>query len=121
MILASTARRVRETLEQLGIAHAPLPETHFEQDLYLASAEALMEHVRRVPDCTDLLLVGHNPGLQELALDLVSSHDSCFTGLQAKFPTGALLRMRVDCPGWAELRGGQAVVELFLRPRDLES
>jgi phosphohistidine phosphatase len=121
MIFASPARRVRETLEELRGSYGPMLEPRFDESLYLASSRSLLEHVRHAPDCSELLPVGHNPGLQELALDLVAENDGHFTDLQAKFPTGALLRMRVDATKWTELGPGKSAVEFFLKPRELDS
>ena len=70
LVLCSTARRARETLERiepaLGVA-----DVRFEPALYGASAGALLERLHDVPDDVgSVMLIGHNPGLQELALEL---------------------------------------------------
>jgi phosphohistidine phosphatase len=91
-----------------------------EPDLYAASAPALLERLRRVPDMVEsVMVIGHNPGLQELALELARP-GSAASELTAKYPTGALATLAFDAPSWQELdRDTTELVEL-VRPRDLE-
>ena len=118
LVLCSTARRARETLERmqpaLGAATVEL-----ERDLYAASADALLGRLRRVPDTVaSVLLIGHNPGLQDLALDLARSPRSAGE-LATKFPTAALVALEVPAANWRELDRGTAEIVAFVRPRDL--
>ena len=65
LVLCSTARRARETLERIQPALGAAT-VEFEHDLYAASADALLERLRRVPDTVaSVMLIGHNPGLQD--------------------------------------------------------
>ena len=66
-VLCSPARRARETLDRLASALDPLPPAKFHEALYLADTSTLQDHLRAVPAETScLLLIGHNPGLEEL-------------------------------------------------------
>ena len=70
----------------------------------------LLEHLEQVPDdVASVMLVGHNPGIAELALQLARRGDpEALAALQRKYPTGALAELRVDAPRWSEPRRGGA-------------
>ncbi len=122
LVLVSTARRTRETLEALEPwDDSPLVEPA--GALYLASAEQLMQTLHAVPvTVRSLMLVGHNPGLHELALTLVGdalTHaNPDMHRLAAGLPTGGLVEFNVAVP-WSELRPGGGRLQRFLVPRDL--
>ena len=117
LILSSPSARTRETLDRLGMAAS----ARWEDQLYLADLEALLAIVRALPDeAQSVLIVGHNPGLHELVLEL-SRPDS--NGLRdrmiGKFPTAALALLERECGSWSEVaRGSGEIVELLL-PREL--
>ena len=68
LVLCSDARRARETLEGV-VPGLDTPEVRFEDGLYAASAESLLERLRSLPDdIEEVLLVGHNPGLRDVLL-----------------------------------------------------
>ena len=96
LVLCSPAVRTRETLELVLPALAGVA-VHVEDELYGARSEALLERLRAVPEeIGSVMLIGHNPGLQDLALTLAS--DSALRErVAAKFPTAAL------DPGTADL------------------
>jgi phosphohistidine phosphatase len=119
LVLCSTARRARETLERLEPA-VGASVVRFERELYGASAEALLDRLRRVEDAVgSVLLIGHNPGTQMLALDLARSTAGS-RELEAKFPTAALATLEFPGRSWRELAPGTAELTAFVRPRDLE-
>ncbi len=122
LVLCSSARRTRETFErvqrQLG---SELPAA-IESDLYLASCEALLARIRALPEEIErVLLVGHNPGIGELAERLAREGPAELReSLGEKFPTGALAIVRLFAPLWKEaLLGGR--LEAFVCPRELEA
>ena len=118
LVLCSTARRARETLERIEPALGAA-DVRIERELYGASAGALLERLRAVPDEVDsVMLIGHNPGLQLLALELAASGAE-LRELEAKYPTGALLTLAFGGPRWAVLEPGAAELVGFVRPRDL--
>jgi phosphohistidine phosphatase len=72
LVLCSTARRARETLERLEPALGTAAVRH-EPQLYRASADVLLERLHSVPDdVASVMLIGHNPAIEQLALDLAS-------------------------------------------------
>ena len=102
LILCSTSTRTRETLEPL-IGALGNARVEFEEDLYGASAEALLDRLRSVPDAiTSVMLIGHNPGLQELALRLTRPGKKR-AALEAKFPTAALATIEPTTTSWRKL------------------
>jgi phosphohistidine phosphatase len=121
LVLASPARRVEETIAELESSFGPLrPE--FDQRLYLASTATLLDLVRAAPDRAGrLLLVGHNPGLEELALCLSGRDQGQLRGeIEAKYPTGTLAEIDLPVDHWVEVKEGIGKIVRFIRPRDLD-
>lgn len=119
LIVASPAERVKRTLEasELDIPVA------FEEDAYLADSSTLMALVRDGGgDSNAVLLAAHNPGLQELALDLVppDGEDSLFDEVMRKYPTAAFAVFELDIDSWEDLAKGCGKLVHFARPRDLD-
>jgi phosphohistidine phosphatase len=115
LVLCSTARRARETLERIEPALGRAP-VRVERELYDASARELFARLRRLPDSVgSVLVIGHNPGMHELALELAGSAPE----LAGKFPTAALAAFAFHGSAWGEL--GPEATELveLTRPRDL--
>lgn len=120
LVLVSTARRTRETWAAMAAAFDPRTEAAFEAGLYLAPAEDLFDRLRRLDDGRrEVLLIGHNPGLQDLALRLAAPGDKAIAGLAEKFPTAALASLDLGPTGWRRLRPAGARLVRFLRPADL--
>jgi phosphohistidine phosphatase len=114
VVLCSSARRTRETLELLGLDR-PV-DVAVEDELYGADADALLARLRRVGDAVaSVLLIGHNPGTQELALVLTGDDERLDS-----FPTAALADLRLSAVTWADLRPGAATLQAFVLPRQLD-
>jgi phosphohistidine phosphatase len=112
LVLCSSARRARETLDLIA---AP-GEIQIERELYDASADQLLERLRRVPDeVAAVMLIGHNPAIQDLAVSLVAGVSELAT---RKFPTGALATLTLTGP-WRALEPRHAQLAAFVRPREL--
>ncbi len=120
LVLASKARRVIETLDEVESAYGPL-EPDYDERLYLAGTGTLLEIVRRAPDVERLLLVGHNPGLEELALRL-SRHDAdpLRAEVAVKYPTGTLVEIELPIDRWSDVAEGEGRIARLIRPRDLD-
>ncbi len=120
LVLCSSARRTRQTLERVIPA---LPETtvRHEDGLYSASPEAMLEQLRSTPeDAASVLLVGHNPATQVLALRLAGDGDGeARARMAARFPTGALAILVHRGASWAELDGGACELHSFAAPREI--
>ena len=121
LVLASPARRVIETLDEVEAAYGPLGP-RFEPRLYLAPAATLIEIVRGAPDGAErLLLVGHNPGLEEIALRLSGRDEAGLRGeVQVKYPTGTLAQIELPAEHWADVAEHSGRIVRFIRPRDLD-
>jgi len=119
LVLCSTARRAEETLGLLLTALASAPEISYLKTLYLAPPSRLLAVLRRQsPERRRILLIGHNPGLHQLALALAGGQGGAAgRGLAEKFPTAALARFQVA--GWADLGDRPAKLVDFVRPKDL--
>jgi phosphohistidine phosphatase len=119
LLLCSTARRARETLEGIEPALGR-GKVRVEPDLYGAGPADLLARLQAIPAAVrSVMVIGHNPGLAQLAL-LLARHGSRVHELEAKFPTGALATLAFRGPGWAALDRGTAELIEFIRPRDLE-
>ncbi len=118
-ILASPAARVEETLAMVADGYGGRMAVNFHEDLYLAGPETLLAFIRETEDEHErLLVVGHNPGLQQLALLLGGpgpEHDV----IAAKYPTGALAEIELPVPRWSDVEEPGPITR-FLRPRDLK-
>ena len=107
LVLCSSAKRARQTLERLGPAGL---DARIEPELYGAGSNTLLARLREVPDeVASVMLIGHNPGMQQLALTLA--------GLDDKFPTAALATL--ECPAWSTLEHAELID--YVRPRDLDA
>jgi phosphohistidine phosphatase len=98
LVLCSSARRACETLDLVLAGFAPRPHVLIERGLYLASRERLLERLRQLAEEDgNVLLIGHNPALFELALALAEPDAPAFRALAGgKFPTAARASFRVE-------------------------
>jgi len=104
LVLCSSALRARETMDLFLAGFTIRPRSTVEDELYAASQEKLMDRLRRLPETeVNVLLVGHNPGLHELAITLADTSSLSFRALASgKFPTAARASFRIlDC--WSAL------------------
>ena len=118
LVLCSPARRTLETLEWIRPSLHDA-EVDVDSELYGADAATLLERLRRVPDALgSVLLIGHNPALQDLALELARP-SAAWREVGAKYPTGALIELELPVDSWAAVRAGGGEMVGFVRPRDL--
>ncbi len=97
LVLSSSALRTRETLDLVLAEFSPRPRSVVEDELYLATCERLMDRLRRLDEGeVNVLLIGHNPGLHELAIALAEKSSPNFRALASgKFPTAAYASFQV--------------------------
>jgi phosphohistidine phosphatase len=120
LVLCSPALRTRETLERVMPGLGDEAEVEVEEALYGAGAEDLLARLHRVPpDVPSVMLVGHNPGLEQLALSLARSGER-LDDLREKYPTGALATLAFQ-GSWEDLRPDAAELAALVKPRELES
>jgi len=120
-VLCSTARRTRETWELVAAeVKAPPPATYV-QRLYDATSRTILDTLRNAePGGTSLLVVGHNPGLHDLAALLIASGDlGDRERLREKLPTGGLVVIDFAIADWSKLHARSGRLERFVEPRML--
>ena len=123
IVLVSTARRTLETLEALE----PWDETPLIEPmdaLYLAHGRRLMRVLNNVAETArSVLLIGHNPGVHELALALIGANALTLGSPEVRrlaegYPTAALAEFAI-AGSWRTLGEGGGRLLRFLKPKDL--
>ena len=95
-ILTSSARRARDTVEAVADQSGFGGDVRVEDDLYAAPPEACIEALAAIEDsCQCILIVGHNPGLEEML--------EALTGEQEVLPTAAIAQVDLPIQSWQEL------------------
>ena len=134
-VLCSTARRARETWQFAQTGLAATPPVSFEDRIYDATATELLALIREVPPATGtLLLIGHNPAIEDLALMLAAAPGAVrpsaagpgsgtassgdLERMRAKFPTAAIAVLQ-PAGTWRALGQGRARLTAFVTPRDI--
>lgn len=113
LILCSPALRTRQTVEIVFDGPPPTLEVKFEQGLYLASVAQLLEVVLRCGrDRDQVVVVGHNPGIEELFFHL--------TGIDERFPTATMANLKLDIEEWRETAKARAHLQWLVTPKQLE-
>ncbi len=122
-LIASPAVRVTATLENALPALTPI----YDQRLYLASFDTIVEAIEAHAGSGDdearaILIAGHNPGLQDVLLELVApgKENALFKEAVVKFPTASYAVLECDVAHWSELKRYCAELVHFARPRDLD-
>jgi phosphohistidine phosphatase len=120
IVLCSTAKRAQETLEHLRPALPNSTTIKIEPKLYSAGSKELTTRLRRLSNATDsVLVIGHNPAMQELAVSLVRKGRKS-EALREKFPTGALAVLDVPINEWRSIQPGEASLADFATPKRLQ-
>ena len=120
-VLCSTALRARQTWERMEPELGSGPEAEHVEILYGASPARMMEAVLRYGEGrSPVMIVAHNPGMEELALALSGSGpEPEMSRLRAKYPTAGLAVIDIDAPSWDQVVPGAGVLRRFVCPRDL--
>ena len=111
-LIVSPALRTRQTID-IVLRQAPLGvEPHFDRRIYEASLGTLVQIVSEISDDKQsAMLVGHNPGMEEILAFL--------TREARHMPTGALARINLECASWKEAGRGMGKLDWFVTPEDL--
>ncbi|WP_026620122.1 phosphohistidine phosphatase [Ensifer sp. WSM1721] len=122
LALVSTARRAQETWELVAEALPHEVEARDAVGIYEVAAAAMIDVIRKVePTVEKLLIVGHNPGMAELALLLAGSGNAvALERLEAKFPTAGLAVIDFTIEQWSEIAPGTGRLVQFVTPRMLD-
>jgi len=123
--LVSSALRASETFEALIKSFPQKPRVNFESALYNATAQTLHGFIQTTSATTlSLLIIGHNPGIAELAFALASESASNWASLETMrrhFPAPALAIFEFNCATWAETAAGCGTLQCFLTSPSLQS
>jgi phosphohistidine phosphatase len=122
-ILSSPAIRCVETLDAFWEGYGRILHPVWDRKVYLASGDTLLDVINAHAEDGDTMLVcGHNPGLEDLVLDLVPpvKGDALRDELEEKFPTAAIAELHFDVAHWAEISSKSGTLARFIRPRDLD-
>jgi phosphohistidine phosphatase len=114
LVLSSPAERARQTI-QLALESAGLKtELRYDERIYEATGARLFEIVAQIDDDANIaMLVGHNPGLEELL--------SALTGEAHSLPTAALVCIELEIEKWNKLRAGAGRLAWLVKPKELKS
>lgn len=122
-VVASPAARIVETVEQVEHGYGCDLAPSWDRRVYLASAGSLLDIVHELPaQAQTAMLIGHNPGLEDLILMLVPDRtgDALRDSVETKFPTAAIAEITFEIADWTEARADSGTLVRFIRPRDLD-
>ena len=120
LVLCSPARRTRETLERVEAAFGDRVEVRYEEALYGASEAELLDRLHALPaEVNSVMIIGHNPGLENLALAL-ASEGAERARMEEKYPTAALATIDLSAGDWRAIERGNGELVAYVRPRDLD-
>ena len=112
IILSSDSTRTKETVKLFSETARFNGPIHFTNDLYHASSETLLEAARDAGEAQRVLLVAHNPGMEDLV-------ELC-GGRFEVFPTAALAHVQLEIDSWNQVNGAENTELLNLwRPKNL--
>jgi phosphohistidine phosphatase len=122
LILCSPAVRTRQTLDLVLPYLKAAPTVVYEDALYLASPATLLKRIHQVGSrVRHTMLVGHDPGMHLLALELAGSGpDEDLHALAEKFPTAGLAVIVFEARSWTKVKAGGGRLELFAAPKRLQ-
>jgi phosphohistidine phosphatase len=123
-VIASPAVRVIDTLDGLWAGYGRKVEPTWERRIYLASSATLLDVIRETDDAYgSILMVGHNPGMEDVVFDLVADdgQSPLRKEVEIKYPTAALAQLELDIDHWSEIDKPMARLTRFVRPRDLDA
>lgn len=122
-IIASPAVRVADTIENASKACGSSFAIEWDRRIYLASSATLMDLLRELDgDPDSVLMVGHNPGLEDLIFDLVpdDGNNPLRDIVEEKFPTAAYAVLELPIDRWDQIHERCARLIELVRPRDLD-
>ena len=123
-VIASPALRIRQTVEGVEAGLGAKLKPAFDKRIYMASAASLFELIQETPDeVGHLLLIGHNPGLEDLLLLATEGDESALRAeAELKYPTATFATIELPVDNWAAVDERMAGrLQAFVRPRDLDS
>jgi phosphohistidine phosphatase len=122
-MIASPAVRCAETFEIAAAASDTDPRVRWDRRIYLASSPILLDLLsEQQGDPASILMIGHNPGLEDLIFDLVPDDGSSPLRdiVEEKFPTATYAVLELDIDSWEDACDRCARLVHLVRPRDLD-
>jgi phosphohistidine phosphatase len=112
LVLCSPAVRTRQTAEIVLDSSKVKADKRFDERIYEASLRDLLQVIAEIPDDASVaILIGHNPGMEELLAFL--------TGESSRMPTCALAKIKLDVVSWKDVKAGEGSLEWFITPKEL--
>ena len=113
LVLSSPAVRARETIGIIVTTAKLTAEIRYDQRIYEADPPRLVQVLSQLEDTfSSVLLVGHNPGIEDLL--------SLLTGSSQHMPTAALAKICLEgADDWSEISQAKAILELMIKPKDI--
>jgi len=122
-MIASPAVRAAETVEEASRAWGCTFKVEWDRRIYLASSATLIDLIKEIEgDPASVLMVGHNPGLEDLIFDLVPDDGTSPLRdvVEQKFPTATFAVIELDVENWSDVTEGCGRLTELKRPRDLD-
>lgn len=121
LVLCSSAVRARQTLDLVLPRLADRPQVVYEDDFYLAAPSVMLARLRKVDaKARHVMIVGHDPGMQGLALELAGDGEpKLLQALSTKFPTAGLAVIGFKSRMWSKVAPGTGRLALFATPKSL--
>jgi phosphohistidine phosphatase len=122
LVLCSSAVRARQTLDLVLPRLSAAPSVVYEETFYLAAPLVMLARLHKVDDTVDhVMIVGHDPGLQLLAIELSGKGDpQVLQAVARKYPTGALAVIRFEVRTWSKVTRGTGRLDLLMTPKMLD-
>lgn len=124
LVLCSPAERARQTMDLVLDVLDYDPEVRLVDGLYnFGDGTGLLHLIQQLgTECSDLMLIGHNPSIETLAVKLAGTGDSAdVQSMARKYPTAALATLEFDCDSWVDIRPGKGRLVGFVRPKALRN
>lgn len=119
LLVSSPARRARQTCDLFAQEVGYKKRITWEEAIYMAGSEALLAVVRSLPDeAGHVLLVGHNPGFEDLAGELMGAGPGAYS---LRLPTAAVAHLALAVDVWREVQPGCGQLQWLLTPKLLKA
>jgi phosphohistidine phosphatase len=112
LVVCSPAARTRETAEIVLKHSGGRADVRFDERIYEASLRDLLRVVANIPDEKQIaMMIGHNPGVEELLAFLTGEH--------RRMPTCALAKIKLGTASWKDVKAGEGSLDWFMTPKEL--
>lgn len=122
-IICSPAVRTRTTAQHIKTTLDIDPKLSFPEELYLASSDTLRDSIAKISQTTTTaMVIGHNPGLHDIALRLLKEEERSQAGLlRVAFPTTACALINLPIVDWSEVAWNKGTLSSFMVPKSLNN